>query len=282
MPVMKRLTVDGVNYDTVGEASVTQVQTSGTKIATVTIDGTATDLYAPEGGGSSDVHCWYGTSVTVGAVLTKTVYITGFTVDDMVDGTCITIAFKCAMTAVGEMSLSVVINNKTYNHPVYYLGSITSSSNPLKSSMPNEITFLFRNSAWYFVTSSSPLVPYATGNSAGVIKVGSGLTIDSDGVLAASGGGGGGNTLELYTNSSKSVLYVDSALTTSVFEYYGHDVDVAISALQAADAIKITMSAGGVTETMFATSVFTEPIEDEYYVYFFSKGVARNISIAAE
>lgn len=49
MPVMKRLTVDGVNYDTVGEASVTQVQTSGTKIATVTIDGTATDLYAPEG-----------------------------------------------------------------------------------------------------------------------------------------------------------------------------------------------------------------------------------------
>ena len=52
MPIMKRLTVDGVNYDTVGEASVTQVQTSGTKIATVTIDGTATDLYAPEGGGS--------------------------------------------------------------------------------------------------------------------------------------------------------------------------------------------------------------------------------------
>lgn len=51
MPVMKRLTVDGVNYDTVGEASVTQTLTSGTEIATVTIDGTATKLYAPEGGG---------------------------------------------------------------------------------------------------------------------------------------------------------------------------------------------------------------------------------------
>lgn len=51
MPIMKRLALGGVNYDTVGEASVTQVQTSGTKIATVTIDGTATDLYAPEGGG---------------------------------------------------------------------------------------------------------------------------------------------------------------------------------------------------------------------------------------
>lgn len=47
---MRHLTVDGTTYDTVGEASVTQVQTSGTKIATVTIDGTATDLYAPEGG----------------------------------------------------------------------------------------------------------------------------------------------------------------------------------------------------------------------------------------
>lgn len=52
MPVMKQLRIGSVNYDTVGEASVTQVQTSGTKIATVTIDGTATDLYAPEGGGS--------------------------------------------------------------------------------------------------------------------------------------------------------------------------------------------------------------------------------------
>ena len=52
MPVMKKLTVGGVTYDTVGEASVTQFQQSGTKIATVTIDGTSTDLYAPSGGSS--------------------------------------------------------------------------------------------------------------------------------------------------------------------------------------------------------------------------------------
>ena len=32
--------------------SVEQIQTSGTKIATITVDGTATDLYAPSGGGS--------------------------------------------------------------------------------------------------------------------------------------------------------------------------------------------------------------------------------------
>ena len=51
MPVMKQLRIGSATYDTVGEASVTQVQTSGTKIATVTIDGTATKLYAPSGGG---------------------------------------------------------------------------------------------------------------------------------------------------------------------------------------------------------------------------------------
>ena len=52
MAVMQHLTVGGVTYDTVGEASVTQVQSSGTKIATVSIDGTSTDLYAPSGGSS--------------------------------------------------------------------------------------------------------------------------------------------------------------------------------------------------------------------------------------
>lgn len=52
MPVMKQLNVGGVTYDTVGEASVTQVVSTGTKIATVSIDGTSTDLYAPSGGSS--------------------------------------------------------------------------------------------------------------------------------------------------------------------------------------------------------------------------------------
>lgn len=54
MPVMRHLNVGGTTYDTVGEASVTQVLSSGTKIATVSIDGTATDLYAPAGGSSVD------------------------------------------------------------------------------------------------------------------------------------------------------------------------------------------------------------------------------------
>ena len=53
-PIMQHLTIGGVTYDTVGAASVTQVVSSGTKIATVTIDGTNTDLYAPSGGSTID------------------------------------------------------------------------------------------------------------------------------------------------------------------------------------------------------------------------------------
>lgn len=51
MPVMKVLRLGSVDYEMVGSASVTQTLTSGTEIATVTIDGTSTKLYAPEGGG---------------------------------------------------------------------------------------------------------------------------------------------------------------------------------------------------------------------------------------
>lgn len=49
---MRHLNIGGTTYDTVGEASVTQVLSSGTKIATVSIDGTSTDIYAPAGGSS--------------------------------------------------------------------------------------------------------------------------------------------------------------------------------------------------------------------------------------
>ena len=59
---MRHLTVDGTTYDTVGEASVTQVQTSGTKIATVSIDGTSTDIYAPGGVSMSTTTATLGTS----------------------------------------------------------------------------------------------------------------------------------------------------------------------------------------------------------------------------
>lgn len=50
--------VDGVNTDLyspsgVSSVSVTQVQSTGTKIGTINVDGNATDLYAPNGGGGA-------------------------------------------------------------------------------------------------------------------------------------------------------------------------------------------------------------------------------------
>lgn len=153
MPVMKRLTVDGVNYDTVGEASVTQVQTSGTKIATVTIDGTATDLYAPEGGGggpepSSTTPAMDGTA----AVGTATTYARA----DHVHPT----------DTSRQATLVSGTNIKTING-----ASILGSGD---------------------IATPTYTLPTASTSTLGGVKVdGSTITI-TDGVISSSGGGGGG------------------------------------------------------------------------------------------
>lgn len=74
MAVMKALVIDGTTYETVGSASVTQTLSSGTKIGSVTIDGTTTDLYAPTASGGSEV------SVT--QTLSSGTAIGSITVDD--------------------------------------------------------------------------------------------------------------------------------------------------------------------------------------------------------
>ena len=65
-------------YTPTSEVSVTQITSTGTKIATVTVDGTATDLYAPSGGGGggtiTDVTV-DGTSVVTGT--TAAIDLTG-------------------------------------------------------------------------------------------------------------------------------------------------------------------------------------------------------------
>ena len=71
---MRHLNVGGTTYDTVGEASVTQVLSSGTKIATVSIDGTSTDLYAPAGGSSVEPSSTTPSMDGTAAVGTATTY----------------------------------------------------------------------------------------------------------------------------------------------------------------------------------------------------------------
>jgi len=68
MAVMKALTIDGTTYETVGSASVTQTVSSGTKIGSVTIDGTTTDLYAPNGGSDVSVTQTLASGTEIGSI----------------------------------------------------------------------------------------------------------------------------------------------------------------------------------------------------------------------
>ena len=104
MPVMKQLRIGSATYDTVGEASVTQVQTSGTKIATVTLDGTSTDLYAPEGGGGGG---------GVGLVINVVVDSSGNVVSHDADtATCL----EFAQAAVNNSDASAVAYVRNYSY----------------------------------------------------------------------------------------------------------------------------------------------------------------------
>lgn len=70
---LTKLGIDGVNYEVSGGSgstvTVTQIQSSGTKIAEIDVDGNTTDLYAPEGGGSEVIANPSGAST--GGDLTK-------------------------------------------------------------------------------------------------------------------------------------------------------------------------------------------------------------------
>ena len=173
MPVMKRLTVDGVNYDTVGEASVTQVQTSGTKIATVTIDGTATDLYAPEGGGggpepSSTTPAMDGTA----AVGTATTYARA----DHVHPT----DTSRQATLVSGTNIKTINNNSLLGS-----GNLSIRELPSVGSADNGKVLMVVNGNWQ-VTS----LPLASNVKFGVVKTDGTSIVATDGVISTAGGSG--------------------------------------------------------------------------------------------
>ena len=171
MPVMKQLRIGSATYDTVGEASVTQVQTSGTKIATVTIDGTATDLYAPEGGGggpepSSTTPAMDGTA----AVGTATTYARA----DHVHPT----------DTSRQATLVSGTNIKTVNgRSLVGSGNISIAELPSVSSAHNGMVLMVANGAWVV----QPL-PVATDSQYGVVMV-DGTTITANGGVISTAGG---------------------------------------------------------------------------------------------
>ena len=173
MPVMKQLRIGSVNYDTVGEASVTQVQTSGTKIATVTIDGTATDLYAPEGGGggpepSSTTPAMDGTA----AVGTATTYARA----DHVHPT----DTSRQATLVSGTNIKTINNNSLLGS-----GNLSIRELPSVGSADNGKVLMVVNGNWQ-VTS----LPLASNIMFGVVKTDGTSIVATDGVISTAGGSG--------------------------------------------------------------------------------------------
>ena len=185
MPIMKRLALGGVNYDTVGEASVTQVQTSGTKIATVTIDGTATDLYAPEGGGG-------GSTVTVTPILTSGTQ----TATISVDGTTSTLYAPTPPTVPSASTTTPLMDGTaSYGSGTDYARANhvhpTDTSRQATLVSGTNIKTVNGNSLLGSgdITTPTYTLPTASTSTLGGVKVdGSTITI-TDGVISSSGGG---------------------------------------------------------------------------------------------
>lgn len=68
---------------TSADISVTQVQSAGTKIATITVDNTSTDLYAPNAAGGAD---WAATSAQSGYIANKPSIAAGVGANSIVEG----------------------------------------------------------------------------------------------------------------------------------------------------------------------------------------------------
>lgn len=86
--------------------SFTQVLSSGTKIGTITIDGTSTDIYAPSGGGGGGSGVFYGTCGTAAGTAAKVVTCPSFTSGDLTAGTVLYVDFTYS-NSVASPTLNV-------------------------------------------------------------------------------------------------------------------------------------------------------------------------------
>lgn len=131
---------------------------------------------------------------------------------------------------------------------------------------------------------TSYTLPTASTTTLGGVKVdGETITI-TDGVISSSGGGGGGNngmTFFVSSVNSPTGLYIDSALTTTVLEHYGYDLDAAWADIGEASSIRIIQGYG--TSNMrvcYVTDVVYDKPEDSIEIgYFIRSGTYRSTSI---
>lgn len=122
---------------------VTQVQTTGTKIATIATGDTATDIYAPAGGGSKSA--FYGTSSTTASTAEKAVTCADWSLEE---GNTITILFSTANTA-GTPTLNI---NSTGAKSIYRGNGAVTASNPILWDAGSTLTFVYDGTYYRFVT----------------------------------------------------------------------------------------------------------------------------------
>ena len=155
--------------------SVTQVQTTGTKIATVTVDGTGTDLYAPTGGGGGSVNNAYK-NVKVGST---------------------------TITASGEDTLELVAGSNVTLTPDATNKKVTIASSGGGSSTGDMLASDYDSD--YTVKNANGIKAYVQSQIAGLMVKN---TYDSDSAVANAGG------IKAYVNSQISAQ-ITSALTAS-------------------------------------------------------------------
>lgn len=131
---------------------------------------------------------WYATSSTAAATAAKVGSVANFV---LTRGAVVAVTFTYGNTVSAAITLNC---NSTGAKTIYVNNAATSASNPLLWDAGETLTFVYSGSYYYLVARSSAgayELPTASASQLGGVKVGSGLSIDSSGVLSASGGGGG-------------------------------------------------------------------------------------------
>lgn len=104
----------------------------------------------------------------------------------------------------------------------------------------------------------------------GVITQNGQVVITNGNVLTYEGSGGGGTVLKLYSDfTNYTNLYIDSARTTTIAEYYNYDYDAVYAALNAADSIAIVKTnegSGGMLAWVLLIDY--DPIDETFELYY--------------
>ena len=172
----------------VSSVTVTQVQTTGTKIATITVDSTSTDVYAPSGGGGSS-------SADQVSYDNTTSGLTATNVQDAIDEVVTDLGSKADASDV----------------PQY----IQDLDNVTVSSASNGQILKYNGSAWVNANESTGSTVSVTQIQSTGTKIAT-VTVDSIGTDLYAPAGGGGTVTSVTIQASSPISVDDStAITTS-------------------------------------------------------------------